>query len=342
MVTSSTRRRTKGFTLVELLVVIAIIGILVSLLLPAVQAAREAARRMQCSNNLKQIALAIHNYADSHKVLPPSWLFDMPTMNVQTWGVGILPYLELSTVSDQYDSRVPSLFQAGAFGHSQPIADKNIALISTFQSVYICPSASHRDEKVYSGAVPFGGATLTWEASPSDYCTTTGVRGGYAGFAYGTNSPKHRDGAMQPYINAPGAGLGGREISEFVSIRDGLSNTFLVGERLGGVKIFNGNQETDETVIETNFAPNNGGGWGDFLNGEHWIAGSVKNGSLLLDGPCAINCTNLRGRGFYAFHPGGCHFAMCDGSVRFMSETVAAYPFASMITRRGHEVFEAP
>ncbi len=128
MATSSIRRRTKGFTLVELLVVITIIGILVSLLLPAVQAAREAARRMQCSNNLKQIALAIHNYADSHKVLPPSWLFDFPPLNVQTWGVGILPYLELSTVSDQFDSRVPAFNEANAIsGHNQAIADKNIA-----------------------------------------------------------------------------------------------------------------------------------------------------------------------------------------------------------------------
>src|SRR5262245_55009652 len=109
------RRRTSvsGFTLVELLVVIAIIGILVSLLLPAVQAAREAARRMQCTNNLKQLGLAIVNYHDVHKVFPPGHIEDpkayasSPTgsdavSNLSNWGVMTLPFIEQQALSDQY------------------------------------------------------------------------------------------------------------------------------------------------------------------------------------------------------------------------------------------------
>ena len=89
----------RGFTLVELLVVIAIIGILVGLLLPAVQAAREAARRMQCGNNLKQMGLAFHNYADANKRFPPGNITDGPccgTLSHTVWSVAILPYLEQS------------------------------------------------------------------------------------------------------------------------------------------------------------------------------------------------------------------------------------------------------
>ncbi|GIW92533.1 MAG: hypothetical protein KatS3mg110_0574 [Pirellulaceae bacterium] len=98
--------RRKGFTLVELLVVIAIIGILVSLLLPAVQAAREASRRMACSNNLKQLALAVHNYHDTYKVFPPGGITPGPccsTPSAGTWTLFILPFLEQQTVADQYN-----------------------------------------------------------------------------------------------------------------------------------------------------------------------------------------------------------------------------------------------
>src|SRR6056297_1076372 len=95
----------RGFTLVELLVVIAIIGILVALLLPAVQAAREAARRMQCGNNLKQMALAMHNYHDTHKAFPFSYMIDPSNLNVQSWGTRLLPFIEQSAIYDRWDSR---------------------------------------------------------------------------------------------------------------------------------------------------------------------------------------------------------------------------------------------
>lgn len=115
------RGRWDGFTLVELLVVIAIIGILIALLLPAVQAAREAARRSQCSNNLKQIGLGLHNYHDSYNSFPYAWMAELtPIPNVQTWATRILPYIEQMPLYQKYDSRVPAYNEAVGFGHKRP------------------------------------------------------------------------------------------------------------------------------------------------------------------------------------------------------------------------------
>src|SRR6056297_2334814 len=100
-------RRRAGFTLIELLVVIAIIAILVALLLPAVQQAREAARRSSCKNNLKQLGLAIHNYHDTHSRFPFGYMLDSSNLNVSSFGTQILPFLEQSALWDQWNSSVP-------------------------------------------------------------------------------------------------------------------------------------------------------------------------------------------------------------------------------------------
>lgn len=335
-------RRANGFTLVELLVVIAIIGILVGLTLPAVQSAREAARRMQCSNNMKQIGLAMHNYAEAHKTFPPAWLLGYdasgPVVNVQSWGVQILPYLEQGNIADKYDYRAPAVLPP--IGTDPNAVAMNIQLIKTFLTTFVCPSAAHRGDKVYAGGLPAGALPgfpeLSWEAAPSDYCISTGVRGDYATLAYGGNAGGNREGAIQPV-----AGPFGSDTSEIAVIRDGLSNTMMCGERLGGAKIYRKREE--DGTLTGYFGPSNGGGWGDFLNGEHWLAGSLHDGTLGPDGgPCAINCTNLRGNGFFSFHPGGAEFLLCDGSVQFITESVAPYVFASLITRKKGEVVDDP
>ena len=133
--------RPAGFTLVELLVVIAIIGILIALLLPAVQAAREAARRIQCSNNLKQIGLSLHNYHGSNKCFPPgSFWFGLDYANYRGCIlIRLLPYIEQQPLYDQYDFEL----KAGVPIDSQKLAGSNDLIQSTIVPVFRCPSDNH-------------------------------------------------------------------------------------------------------------------------------------------------------------------------------------------------------
>ena len=179
-----------GFTLVELLVVIAIIGVLVALLLPAVQSAREAARRMQCSNNLKQITLAVHNYHDSLLYLPPG------STNADLSGssgfAAILPYLEQSNAYSLYDF---------SKGNSDPV---NLQAVSQRIKTYVCPSC------VFARPVPISGCDLN-DRAPGTYGFSTST-----GDPYGLS-----DGAIANAVTPQ---------TRIASITDGTSNTFLAGE----------------------------------------------------------------------------------------------------------------
>jgi prepilin-type N-terminal cleavage/methylation domain-containing protein len=325
------KSKLRGFTLVELLVVIAIIGVLVALLLPAVQFAREAARRMTCQNNLKQIGVAFHTYHDTHRVLPFGYFVDS-RLNAQAWGVAILPYLEQTPLYAQYDTRVPPFNEAGALGYNVAVAKKNIEIISTPIPGFGCPSSPGTIvERIYDGILPAnaGGPglpplNLTWRAAPCDYTISTGVRGTFANIAYLNNAGGSREGAILP------GGLFGEGSGNMGGMTDGTSNTFLMGERTGGVRIYR-----RKIVVNLGVLGNlNGGGWGDFLNGEHWLQGSLYDGVVPANGgPCSINCTNLRGGGFYSFHPGGALFVMGDGSVQLVSENASQAYVARRITR---------
>ncbi len=337
-------RRSRGFTLVELLVVIAIIGILVSLLLPAVQAAREAARRMQCSNNLKQLALAAHNYHDTFKSFPMGYSVTIrqpsSNFNVQNWGTAILPYIEQQPLYDQYNPNFAACNQSGAIGQA------NLVVIQTILPTFVCPSAPPAATRVYDGAIPAnavpGLPALTWRAAPSDYCLATGVRGAFANLAYagqpgGAGGERH--GSIQPHINLIFAGQVSYKNNTFTNIYDGTSNTILLAERTGGGPDFFAKRKP---VSIPALAPSNGGGWGDALNGEHWMSGSLYTGVTGMppqEGPCGINCTNMRGYGFHSLHNNGCQFALCDGSVRFVSQSTAQFVLASLITREKGEAF---
>jgi prepilin-type N-terminal cleavage/methylation domain-containing protein/prepilin-type processing-associated H-X9-DG protein len=330
--------RPAGFTLVELLVVIAIIGILVALLLPAVQAAREAGRRSSCQNNCKQIGIALHNYHDTLKALPMAWWVEYPAannkpMNGSVWSVAILPFLEQQPLYNQINHNVLSCNETGAPGQA------NVALIQTLLQGYVCPSAPGGSDRVYNGFVPAGSLPglpqLTWKAAPSDYCAATGVRGTFASLAYTPPTypsvPSPRDGALQF-----------SRMGNLAGVIDGTSNTYLVGERTGGGQLYE-KRSVNQSMQNYGggvLAASNGGGWGDLLNGEHWLQGSLCAGITAppSGGPCAINATNSRGNGYHSFHPGGCHFVMGDGSVRFQAETSVPMSIAGRITRGLSEV----
>lgn len=321
-----------AFTLVELLVVIAIIGVLVGLLLPAVQAAREAARRMQCSNRVKQLGLAIHNYHGAFSLLPRAWWFDTPPkpFNGKPWSVAILPYLEQQAVFEQFDHNVLAVDQ---------LSPGNVALIQTPLADFVCPSApGSPDQRRYNFNSAAAGLPFTaTEIAPSDFTPTTGVRGVYAKHAFGANPPPAREGAMQVVSVL----FGGTQDGRFNGILDGLSHTMLLGERTGGPSIYRG--RVIDPIATQFLIGLDGGGWGDLLNGEHWLEGALQGGLAWppQGGPCAINCTNARGYGFHSFHSGGAHFLMADGAVQFYPQTIDAKVFASRITRRGGEVANA-
>jgi prepilin-type N-terminal cleavage/methylation domain-containing protein len=185
-----------AFTLVELLVVIAIIGVLVALLLPAVQQAREAARRMQCSNNIKQITLAVHSYHDSHKFLPPG--STDATLAGSTGFAAILPYLEQTTVYTLYDF---------SKGNSDPV---NLQAVSQRVKTYVCPSC------FFARKVPIAGCDAN-DRAPGTY-------------AFSTNTGDPYSVSNGAIVNAF------TPLTRLASITDGTSNTFLAGEAHWGFR----------------------------------------------------------------------------------------------------------
>ena len=325
--------RRRGFTLIELLVVIAIIAILIALLLPAVQQAREAARRSQCKNNLKQVGLAFHNYHDAHTCFPFAWMSGND-LNVSGWPIQLLPYMDQAPLYNQWDSSVPAFNEAVAIFPPASVQG-NLDVIRTVLPVFMCPSTSKSEVHDYSlpagsagsGVPPFD---LTWTAARGDYIATTGVRGTFANIAYNGSAGGSRGGAL----NAVGA-LGGDSVTRMRDLTDGSSNTFLVGERVGGSNIYR--RRSIDTGLSSTYGPSNGGGWGDFLIGEHWPEGSLYDGTPG-GGPCAVGCSNLRSTGFLSFHEGGAHFLMADGAVRFIGTSIDAGIFAGLITRGKGEV----
>lgn len=332
-----TIRSRRGFTLIELLVVIAIIAILIALLLPAVQQAREAARRTQCRNNLHQIGLAIHNYHDVSRSFPFGWMLGND-FNASSWGVQILPHLDQAPLWNQWDSNVPAWNEAAVFGKGPAASIQgNLDVIATPLPVYVCPSTplTERDDYDYNGA----GFPITFTASRSDYISTNGVRAGLAAVAYAGNAGGDRGGVLE-YAGGNPVGGNNDPITRMRDVRDGTSNTIIIGERVGGARIYK--QRQLDATLTAALGGTNGGGWGDILNGEHWIAGSLFDGTpspfAPNGGPCGINCTNARGGGLYSFHTGGAFVLLCDGSVTFISQNIDTYVFAGLITRNKGEI----
>jgi len=220
------KRRLRGFTLVELLVVIAIIGILVALLLPAVQAAREAARRSSCTNNLKQLALSVHNYHDTFRVFPPGFLWNSAISDVGErqrtygWGVMVLPQIEQGSLYDRLDTANRSMRQIFVDANERP-------LLQVPLDVFRCPSDTG---SVYTGGGP--GTTSTndhnvgngWPVARANYLGVYGYNGDPISIAGNTT--------IGIWGDSPGDGLFYRNsTTRFSDITDGTSSTLMLGER---------------------------------------------------------------------------------------------------------------
>ena len=310
----------RGFTLVELLVVIAIIGVLVGLLLPAVQAAREAARRMQCSNNLKQLTLGLHNYESAYKTLPPARITTGESRH--GWASYTLPHIEQGNVYSIYDFNV-RWWRSENFPATTARIDSWVCPSSP--SSRLIPSAAAQANHV---VVPPGGF------GPADYSSTNEVRRAF----YEANGLPLPVGILR---GLPGA-MERNRANRFADILDGLSNTMLLAERCGRPDLYFARKQPAGTVVA------DGWGWADFDNISGSLNGASQDGTLTnrtsgsapynttIHGGCGINCTNSSE--FYSFHTGGMNISLTDGSVRFVSDSMSAEILAAIVSRAGREV----
>lgn len=302
-----------GFTLVELLVVIAIIGVLVALLLPAVQAAREAARRIQCTNNLKQMGLGFHNYHSAFHRFPFGGAGVVSSNNAAmrarwrpSWGTVLLPYIEQQSIYDEFDTRVPYIDEVNLIP-----AARNVA-------TYLCPSAPKATMTRPNGDTP--NSTVTF--GRTDYGGNYGERG--LRCFPNTNCPN-------TYADQGDSSGGGRGVLLFgterqigiADITDGSSNTAVLGESPEGLhSIWAGHKNLFDQSSPLNETTKQGSKWA--ACGPSFKS---RNGNF-----CDF------GQEFHSYHSGGVLFLLADGSARFISTQLELPTLAALLSRKGGEV----
>ncbi|WP_339910156.1 DUF1559 domain-containing protein [Symmachiella dynata] len=356
----ATRRRS-GFTLIELLVVIAIIAILIALLLPAVQQAREAARRTQCRNNLKQIGLAFHNYHDVYLTFPQTYISNAdltagtvtPLPGSMTWPTALLPYIDQGNVYKAVKSAGGILDDVGAAAANSLVAQ------STAIPGFICPSAPHAANVLTGGGpsnppIPAVGvpSTNTQTGGVCDYITIIDLDGdveaNHQALYPGSNTAGAIRGAL--YLVDVGAGpmvaINNNDGNRIRDMVDGTSNTYFVHEHANREQGFtDGKADT----FANSSVGSNGGIWVSAFTGSAFATGTPYNSFGLIDngvqnsGPCVINCTNAVDSqsdvaGPYSFHTGATLTLMGDGSVQSTSESIDTTVWAAQNTRAGGEV----
>ncbi len=336
--TSSVR---SAFTLVELLVVIAIIGVLIALLLPAVQQAREAARRMQCSNNLKQLGLALHNYHDTNSAFPMVSYVDN-TNRPASWLVRIWPFIEQSAAYDQ------CTFQSDWTGIG---FDRNWRVTTNLVVDSLnCPS-NPMDRfltQTSSSATQNDGAPAEVQYQRADY---VGVGGGY-NMSGGTPSHWYGYHGMNDY-NGIFVAIDSRntQTTAFRDITDGTSNTLAIGEQSNFIRSLN-TSTGEVTFHDSREYGHRGGAWsgGGGHNGNGSWYGNWEGHSSIRVGinyshtsgynnPFGTgNDPNKGGRSghhtiFTSAHPGGALFVLGDGSTRFVSENITLETLRNLANR---------
>lgn len=298
----SAKRQSAGFTLIELLVVIAIIAVLIALLLPAVQQAREAARRMSCRNNLKQIALAAHNYESTFSVLPPRRI--LTKGNARGWGPSILPYLDQAALQGQY--RFDKNFY-------DPENEDNIQVPL---KVFMCPSAPgpRLILVVQSGVVSEGIA--------GDYFGPNS----FSSSRYGVTSLSGNN-QVTAMDDLP-------RTRHFADFTDGTTNTMLITEQAGRAEYYIRGQKQ-----ASNAGLSQATSWGSWPSYQVFQVQVFGSDAVTKDGPggtCSINCNNSQG--VYSFHTGGAMASFADGSVHMLSESLDANVLFSLVTINGGEI----
>lgn len=339
---SMTSRRRRGFTLVELLVVIAIIGILVALLLPAVQAAREAARRIQCSNNLKQIGLGVQNFHDTYRFLPPATVVD-PTDNSDsyaTWLIHILPFMEQQQLYELFDMSVEmnNGAQPNNPGRFTPI------------DAYFCPSRRSTSNGITSDDTGTGGgATADYAGCGGDSVARVG--GSSSGIlAYGLKNSEGANGAFViPENNTVRIDTASRTMSfrgsALATITDGTSNTFLAGEKHVPTSHIG---KKAAAQLDGPAYRGKGAYSGADYHSRGWSIRTAGPGFGLITNPhedCGVTSStrdSACGASFGSYHPGVVQFVLCDGSVRAVSSTASQIVLGYIANRQDGVAFEFP
>ncbi|QDU61964.1 hypothetical protein Pan216_28300 [Planctomycetes bacterium Pan216] len=322
-----------GFTLVELLVVIAIIGLLVGLLLPAVQQAREAARRMQTANRLKQIGVALHNYHEAHGVFPIKNYYAIPT-DTSPWMLQIMPYIGQNSLYDQW--QIGAAHAAGTGFYAGPNVDLMAKVIPTFLA-----------------ASTVGPTTWTLETydpeitvARTDFFAPYSSNLGSLASQFPSGANERIGGMVHAPLNDPGTSSGIR----LRDVSDGTSKTIGIVEMAGlpNPQVKGGIDSLGPTaayVMSFSFSgsPPKLGNPDGFWAGRNALDYDPDSISSLIGlGNCAVNCLNW-GRGWgspFSFHTGGAHVLMSDGSVHFLNESLDNVTFIKLLVRDDGQTLE--